>query len=156
MSDRWGSEEPPESHSHRHRGVTDRVFPGLLWCVSCAHPDDALLPSGWEEPSAHGFWICGVGPRQICGRCGFTLCPLYQVTNSFNKICFCKIIWEQNHGRRNYLDVGFIVCESAEFMTLIPDWWACHKGVNEIWSKLWPYISICVLLLDWFLSLNGT
>jgi len=55
VCDRRGGEEPPEGHSHRHRGVTDRVFPGVLRRVRRAHADDALLPAGREEPPAHGL-----------------------------------------------------------------------------------------------------
>lgn len=55
VTSRWGSEEPPESHSRGHRGLVADLFCGLLWRVGCSHRDDAVLPAGQEQPSAGGF-----------------------------------------------------------------------------------------------------
>lgn len=80
---RRGGEEPTKGHPHRHCGVTDRVFPGVLRRLGGTYADDALLPAGREESSANGLRVRGVEPCQICGRCGFAVRPVHQVTAAY-------------------------------------------------------------------------
>ena len=76
---RWGSEEPPEVHPHRHRGVAAHLLPGVLCRVGSSHPHDALLPAGWEEPTACRLWVHRLGSCQVRGGRGLPLRPLHQV-----------------------------------------------------------------------------
>lgn len=43
---RRGSEEPPESHSHRDRLLPPYLLCGILWCIGRPHHDDAILHAG--------------------------------------------------------------------------------------------------------------
>ena len=76
---RGGGEEPPEGHPHRHRGVSDRLLPGVLRGVGRPHPHDALLPAGRKEPPAHGLRVRGLGPRKVLGGRRVPVCLVHQV-----------------------------------------------------------------------------
>lgn len=84
--DRWGGEKSSEVYSYWHCGLIAHLFPGILCCFCCPHPNDALLPAGWKKPPAHGLWIHRMGSGQICSGCGITMCSVHQVWNGLDPV----------------------------------------------------------------------
>lgn len=76
---RWGGEEPPEGHPHRHRVLPPHLLCGLLRRVRCPYCDDAVLYAGQKQPTACGFQVRGLGGGHLRSGGGFPLCPVHQV-----------------------------------------------------------------------------
>lgn len=79
---RRGSEEPPEGHSHRHRGLSPHLFCGLLRSFGGSHCYDAVLPAGQEQPSSSGLSVCRLGGSHLCSNHWLFMCSVDQVSGS--------------------------------------------------------------------------